>query len=120
MRPPLIMVEYSCLHCGKKFIASKTGRKIYCSRRCSHDAWYNDQLKNNEEKKKNCVLCGKEFVAVGRKKYCSSICCRRYNSNYIGYEEKAKKKKFKSINQVAQEARDAGMSYGKYVLEHDL
>ena len=73
--------------------------------------------------KKKCknTNCGSEFMGTRTQQYCCSGC--RVPTGY--YKKKPKKKtptqskanqnKVSSINDVAQKARELGMSYGKYV-----
>lgn len=71
-----------------------------------------------------CPVCGKEFSYDTRrhKIYCSSDCRLKFydeqkkKSNQEQSKRKKKKKSnMKSIQQIAVEARNAGMSYGEYV-----
>lgn len=79
------------------------------------------------EEVRNCVICGKLFVArTVNGKYCSEECQteglrRRTRNNWRDNEakkkeiRKSKKKRQKELVDIAVEARKAGMSYGQYV-----
>lgn len=68
--------KYKCLWCGKE--GDKTAvRQKFCSRSCRSKYDY----KRNPIVKKNCLYCGKEFLAnSGRPeiKYCSKACCQNH------------------------------------------
>lgn len=71
---------------------------------------------------KNCALCGKPFTAVtANSKYCSNKCYRTMNREMSASWKKEqvtkpkKRKKDKTIVDLAVEARKAGMTYGQYV-----
>ncbi|MBQ8994532.1 MAG: hypothetical protein IJ091_01830 [Oscillospiraceae bacterium] len=58
-----------------------------------------------------CEWCGKNFVGEGTTaKYCSEICRKK------GTEHQRKKKIFETmtIEEVVEEAKKQGMSYGEY------
>lgn len=61
-----------CIICGKVIENGNTSKvKKYCSRSCSNKGNYS--LKQ-EIKHRNCLKCGKEFVANGNQRYCSKDC----------------------------------------------
>ena len=69
---------------------------------------------------KKCECCGENFYAAKRSvKYCSDPCRREMmrqqarERNKSPYEKR--EKKMDRIAEINQKARDAGMSYGKYV-----
>ena len=73
---------------------------------------------------KTCAICGKKFVAKsGRQEYCSKAC---QAARHVGEpsakdlrtkieSEKRAGISYKQISEVAREARERGMSYGRYV-----
>ena len=73
-----------------------------------------------------CLFCGKEYVSETlRKSFCSEECKKesnkmahkRYENAYAYFNSPVIKKtgSIKSLNIVAKEAANAGMTYGKYV-----
>lgn len=68
---------------------------------------------------KKCIICGKEFEAKGpHANVCGDACRRQRDIEYTkSYRKKRKKAAVahKSLEQVAVEARAAGMTYGEYV-----
>ena len=75
------------------------------------------------EKERECLNCGKEFVSEHpQRRYCCEEC--RANAEKLRQEqrtkhykttEKEKASNMPSISHIAKMAKDAGMSYGKYV-----
>lgn len=69
-------------------------------------------------RRKKCELCGTEFLTnYAQKRYCSDACraeAKRTQSLHYK-EQKKKKKKESSFVEINRKAREAGMSYGKYV-----
>lgn len=75
-----------------------------------------------------CKLCGNTFEAAGSNaKFCPE--CKKtrskvYKKHHKEWEqnkkarERAERKKALSIEEAAKMARDAGMSYGEYVLKY--
>ena len=68
---------------------------------------------------KNCVICGAEFSASRRTtKYCCDVCRKEGSVRNAAerskneYEEQKRPDRIAEINALA---REAGMSYGKYV-----
>lgn len=86
-----------------------------------------------KEEKKICPICGKEFTN-GRRKYCSEECTKESNRRNTRKKDRErdeklkkrpktmKKKKGKKLNALeltAKAAREAGMTYGQYVAQHN-
>ena len=75
---------------------------------------------------KYCKICGEYFIPTGRNNtVCGNPICqkKRKQINREDYLERQKDKKTKamflsngSLNEISKKAREAGMSYGKYVL----
>lgn len=61
-------------------------------------------------------MCGKEFEATPKKRYCS-IECQKSFVKPVGVKEKKRKKECVSLAEMQRRARELGMSYGKYVAE---
>ena len=73
-----------------------------------------------KEHKRVCQYCGKEFISQNpHAKYCCEKCRREYYKSKPKpvVENEVKKKTLAEIN---EEARNAGMTYGKYVLKMGL
>ena len=69
-----------------------------------------------------CIVCGCELESRHQNaKYCDG--CRdvkkRMESKRRREEEKAKKR-LQNLDQLAREAREAGMSYGKYIASRGI
>ena len=74
-----------------------------------------------------CQECGKTFTKRrSNQRYCCEECCRlgtlrrnraSYNRRYAEAKKKGKgkKKKLSTLAEINQLARDAGMTYGKYM-----
>ena len=69
----------------------------------------------------SCPVCGKLFVSESNRRiYCSKTCRdesyrKTVSSDKKNSGKKGRKKKVRSLSEIATEARNAGMSYGKYV-----
>lgn len=66
-----------------------------------------------------CPICNKEFErATAKKKYCGPECQRLANIKHTREKQKAVKRMSRhesELVKVAREAKQAGMTYGKYV-----
>lgn len=71
-----------------------------------------------------CIQCGNKFEAVSKRgyKYCSPECKAEYHANVRRWKAKAealekqkKKERKKSIQDLATEAKQKGMTYGQLV-----
>ena len=69
-----------------------------------------------------CPVCGQKFPYKKGKKYCSGLCqvenqrgIYRYKKTEVEYKPPEPKEKQKSLTEIAIEAREHGMTYGKYV-----
>ena len=79
----------------------------------------------------SCAYCGNKFTGR-RTKYCSEFCRKKAKiakmtesrkADFEAIKPKAVKSKTKpklSIEEVAKLAKDAGLTYGKYVAQHGL
>lgn len=74
---------------------------------------------------KICPVCGRKFCD-NRKKYCTHKCMKR--ANYLQGKErkeklekeiKEKEKKSNALELIAKAAKEAGMTYGQYVAQHN-
>lgn len=79
---------------------------------------------------RKCPVCGKTFEAHMRQKYCNPQCAEKASLDLRqkrcekekkkraqAREERERKKKTTSLAQDAMDARDNGMTYGKYMAE---
>lgn len=71
-------VRRKCANCGTVFYVYRSvveqGRGRFCSLHCSH-------VGQKEERKKTCVVCGKEYnLLTGYTYTCSDYCLSRYRS----------------------------------------
>ena len=77
---------------------------------------------------RNCAVCGNLYVATRTdSKTCSKVCSRGWNkinskrANQRASEQRRKEKQKKMmVNDIAVEARKAGMTYGQYVAKMGL
>lgn len=98
-----------CADCGKDF-ESEYKSAVYCSKNCREmRSIIKDregyQKRRNTEVEKKCTVCGKIFIKsrTSVAEVCSKEC-------------KEKKKNTKTgIDETNRSAREAGLSYGKYV-----
>ena len=72
--------------------------------------------------KKTCKICGNEYeTAAHNQKYCGDECrAAQKTKNYMPMKMSAYKKRAKDLNDIATEARKAGMTYGQYVAQMGL
>lgn len=72
-----------CIECGKEF-KEATPWNRYCSKECklrrNRRARKEQYKPKYPEQERICPECGAKFVAKGRKKFCSSVCARKYNN----------------------------------------
>ena len=107
------MVIMKCKCCGKEFIRQTNAQK-HCSEKCRRKA----NLPKKILEEQTCQWCGKKFFYVRKKKFCSVEC-----------REKSQGKRSRKIEtvipsmtlqQVAKASREAGLSYGQYVMKMGL
>jgi predicted nucleic acid-binding Zn ribbon protein len=133
-----------CQCCGKEF-KSKANSQKYCSQECYGKARAARDKAAREKRKEQavCVVCGKTFKRKGYEKICSEECrkvsrkvhervCRTCGKVFMPTQdhkkfcsaeckknakkvEKPKPIKKLNISAIARNARELGMSYGKYV-----
>jgi predicted nucleic acid-binding Zn ribbon protein len=97
-----------CIVCGKTF-KRKTYEKT-CSEECKKVLMKKDEVV--------CKTCGKPFSPTKEhRKFCSTEC--KEKAKYVPKEKKPKPLKKISISEIAREAREKGLSYGKYVEQYE-
>jgi len=74
------------------------------------------------EDKRNCKICGREFIATHNRTLCCGEECSRINKVTIERLKKQKRMAVRNVTKKRQEiadinarAKEAGMSYGQYV-----
>ena len=74
----LVPKEYTCMCCGKKYMAKPSGLHKFCSNKCKTKSRYFSGVDNEE---RICPNCGKTFIVnkYSRTTFCSSKCRRNYN-----------------------------------------
>ena len=115
-----------CIICGKEF--ARDGKRLTCSPKCAREAKRRYSKKYLQEKRGaeelkvvKCPICGKEFKQIrGNQIVCSSECRKKRTRQLAKENKKTEKKKRtktvrKSLIEIEKEAKEAGMSYGKYV-----
>ena len=65
--------------------------------------------------KKKCIICGKEFETISAAALTCGTQCRNERSRKIHEERRNQTHNNSDISSVLEKAREAGMSYGKYV-----
>lgn len=61
-----------------------------------------------------CECCGKEFIRKSKQKYCS-LNCKEWMMHGKKKEKPKEPKQVKTFVEINREAKELGMSYGKYV-----
>lgn len=133
-----------CKWCGKEFKAA--GPRIYCSRICANLAELEKRKerykkkhsklpvfkdKPEEERKRICQHCGKEFVAeYAVQRYCTTACQKAANNEQryarkSAYRQETKKVRRKGrheshIAEINARAREMGMTYGQWQAQKQL
>ena len=127
------MREVQCRVCGVHFYTEHS-RKMTCSDACSKELERRRKAAERERERAErlhkviCVVCGKQFETTRKnKKTCSTECgqklqrettreCgrvyREQKRNSAAKQEKRTRENLARINKLA---REAGMSYGRYV-----
>ena len=105
-----------CKMCGKEFERTHNAQK-HCSVKCRRKYYSKKEVikKYQLNKQQTCSWCGIIFEAEQKRKYCSDEC--RHLANGIGKRET--KYNF-ALGNIAKLAREAGLSYGKYVAKMGL
>lgn len=69
---------------------------------------------------KKCVICGKEYKSISvRALTCGKDCRNEYRRRKDREKRSAKTCRNSTLDDVLRKAREAGMSYGKYVAMMD-
>ena len=118
-----------CKICGKIFTARNV-TQVYCSCECreignrENAKQYQAKLQAQKEPIiKQCACCGADFIyTIHNKRYCSPECAHKvqYEDRKAVNREQKRKKKPKSVRDIAKEAKAHGMSYGKYVAQMEM
>ncbi len=118
------MATKYCRCCGKEF-TPKINASQYCSKQCQRQHYNITRNEINATQKRiaKCAWCGETFTAIGRFKYCSLVCglMAKGKINGIAKSQREKPKNtkpHKSIEEVARLSREAGLSYGQYMVMH--
>lgn len=106
----------TCPICQTKFI-QKIYNQTHCSRKCTIRAKQLEyksikQLESKPLHTYNCNWCGKTFESAHAKKFCSTTCMHYARGTRKNTRQNKTASELARINQLA---RDAGLSYGKYV-----
>lgn len=127
------MAQKTCPICLKNFTTTAKNQ-TYCDKYCSRIARQNSWRKKDFKEIVECPQCGTSFKNNRNKQYCSIACRNKAYANYMKIYNKRKSKKNskesttdqihkkpdalsgKSLTQVVKLAKEAGMSYGKYVM----
>lgn len=106
----------TCLICKTVFMQN-THNQLYCSKECALKAKRIEhksvkQFINKPIDTYTCSWCGKTFESAHAKKFCSSICNQYANGARKTIRQNKTASELARVNQLA---RDAGLSYGRYV-----
>lgn len=75
---------------------------------------------NSKVYTKKCVICGKEYKSISvRALTCGKDCRNEYRRRKDREKRSAKTCRNSTLDDVLRKAREAGMSYGKYVAMMD-
>lgn len=75
---------------------------------------------NSKVYTKKCVICGKEYKSISvRTLTCGKDCRNEYRRRKDREKRSAKTCRNSTLDDVLRKAREAGMSYGKYVAMMD-
>ena len=75
---------------------------------------------NSKVYTKKCVICGKEYKSISvRALTCGKQCRNEYHRRKYREKRSIKTCNNNSISEVLEKAREAGLSYGKYVAMED-
>jgi hypothetical protein len=78
------------------------------------------RILNSKVYTKKCVICGKEYKSISvRALTCGKQCRDEYHRRKYREDRSVKTCNNNSISEVLEKAREAGMSYGKYVAMED-
>lgn len=110
------LAKKPCLHCKELYVPNSSFQK-YCSTTCKRKAEQESHksIKVFSDKPLNtftCSWCGTSFESHYAKKYCSITCAMCANGSQKSTRKNTTATELARINQLA---RDAGLSYGKYV-----
>jgi len=131
-------VTKTCEYCGKPFEVDDFNknevRRMYCSDFCRSEAWREKAKERVRVGKRTynveCEICGKVFLTNRPTNKTCSPECHHEREKRLKREQTRKKredikngvipkptkqKKVESLTDVQRKAREAGMSYGKYM-----
>ena len=113
--------ECTCAICGKEFLA-RSNRAKYCSVQCSNSLQAEKMRRRYVPAKPStgiCPVCGVEFDKRHRSRiYCSRACQKKNeHMDRITYDRVPKPivDRTQEVLDIDKKAKEAGMSYGKYV-----
>lgn len=122
------MSKHNCAVCGKLFDGERNSR--YCSKECIAEAKREAHKRLLKERGGlnmgdiiTCPTCGKNFqYSSSRKRYCSVECQRKAQRTKTGEKTlpRPRKKRAKTMAEIARAAREEHMSYGEYVNKYRL
>lgn len=131
--------EIKCEMCGRMFNPAALGKKStvkFCSAVCwarAHGRTMTD-LQNPYLKSvtRECGMCGRPFLAINgkgaRRTYCSDACAQQAkrinarNGYEPSYKAPVRKRRVKGlpIEKVLEKAREEHLTYGEWVVKHEL
>lgn len=99
-----------CLNCNKPISFLRKGRELkyseyikvkYCSYKCAYTYFKTQSLLKRLEKKKNCVVCNKEYLPGNKNsKYCSWRCKKKGSKGKNLWTEQQKKMHSKQVHKT--------------------
>ncbi len=122
------MSKQKCAICGKPFEAHRN--KKYCSKECAVRAAEDTRIRQLRERGGRtigdiitCPTCGKNFLySSSRKRYCSVECQKKAQKMRTdeAVPVRPRKKRPKTMAEIAKAARKEHLSYGEYVVKYGI
>ena len=106
-----------CPFCQVEFVPENASK--YCSDRCRRGMYAKQRREQQNSREFKCAFCGDGFFSERKRKYCS-VECKLKSYGRGPSKTKPRKKPNLSLAQVALLSRQAGMSYGEYVMKMGL
>lgn len=81
-------ITKACAYCSNSFVVSpKSSAQLYCNKSCYLHAV------NQKRTRSRCLLCNKEIVSSGPRRFCNSSHAAQFNNSQRSDESRAKQKK---------------------------
>lgn len=107
----------TCPICGNDFV-KKIARQKYCSTKCSDVVKFEklQEQRKSTRQTSTCPVCGKKFVPNSESQVCCSRSCGvKFRAVKAQSASAGKTNLNKGIEELDKEAKQCGLSYGKYI-----